>query len=479
MRPGAKRRGTLAAAVHRTGSAIAVAGLVAGAGCDYVLGGQLNPAYCIAHPSDQDCRRQYPDAGSGGAQACTADEQCMSPTGVCDLGATMVCVQCTQSEHDACVGAMPACVANLCHGCTAHAQCPASNVCLPDGSCADAGQVAYVQAGGAGTVCSKALPCGILDDGLKTNKSIVKIGAGTIADSKTTTIDGRSVTIVAEPGARLDRSNDGVILEVKTTGADVQIYDLEIVGGTGLADEAVLINGGAPALTLTRVKVDVNQGTGILVLSGTLTVSQSTISNNSGGGISISSGTLAMSQSTVSGNAGGGISVTGVGTRFEIVNNLVVYNGVATGPGPTQNGGVVVISNTSGSKLERNTIAFNQSSGLTFRGGLSCNSPMVMAAGNLLFHNSEGDGSGGTKTDAMTQKNDMGSCQYGNTLAVPTDAGNLGFKSPIVAPFDFHLTRSSPPTIVDAGGTCSGIDIDGEARPVGAACDLGADEYHP
>jgi hypothetical protein len=140
---------------------------------------------------------------------------------------------------------------------------------------------------------------------------------------------------------------------------------------------------------------------------------------------------------------------------------------------------VVLASSLPESILERNTIAFNQSSGVAFRGGISCNAPLVAAAGNLIFHNTEGDGAGGTKTDATTQKNDVSSCQYGNTLAIPTDAGNLGFKSPVIAPLDFHLTSASPPTIVDAGGTCSGIDLDGDARPIGAACDLGADEYHP
>jgi hypothetical protein len=506
MRPVMKHCATTVAAswraLRRTGPVLVLGGVIAAsAGCGRLLGEELNPTYCSAHVADQDCRRRYPDAG--GPQPCTADDQCMSPTGVCDLASTMTCVQCTQGEQDACVGATPACVANQCQGCTAHAQCVASNVCLPDGTCADLGQVAYVQAGGAGTACTKAMPCGILDDGLKTNKPIVKLGTGTIADSKTTTIDGRAVTIVAEPGARLDRTGDGVILEVKSNGADVQIFDLEITGGTGVADAAVslIANGGVPRLALTRVKVDVNQGTGILAAAGTLTVSQSTISNNLRGGISAVGGTLTVSQSTisnnpgggisaaggtlmvsrnmVSGNAAGGLAITDLGTIFDIENNIIAYNGVAAGPSPSINGGVVIASNTSGSKLERNTIVFNQSSGLTYRGGLSCHAPLVSATGNLIFHNSEDDGTGQTKTDATTQKNDVGSCQYGNTLAIATDAGNLGFKSPLIAPFDFHLTSASPPTIVDAGGACSGIDVDGEARPIGAACDLGADEYHP
>src|SRR5512146_3011041 len=122
MRPVMNHRGTTVAASWRvfrpTGPALVLGGVIAAsAGCGRLLGEELNPTYCRAHVGDLDCRRQYPDAGSGGRQACTADDQCMSPTIVCDLGGTMTCVQCTQDEHDACVGATPACVANQCRGC--------------------------------------------------------------------------------------------------------------------------------------------------------------------------------------------------------------------------------------------------------------------------------------------------------------------------------------------------------------------------
>jgi hypothetical protein len=53
------------------------------------------------------------------------------------------------------------------------------------------------------------------------------------------------------------------------------------------------------------------------------------------------------------------------------------------------------------------------------------------------------------------------------------------FAHPNGPPFDYHLTAASPSTIVDAAGSCTGTDFDGDARPVGAACDLGADERKP
>jgi hypothetical protein len=56
---------------------------------------------------------------------------------------------------------------------------------------------------------------------------------------------------------------------------------------------------------------------------------------------------------------------------------------------------------------------------------------------------------------------------------------SLGFAHPNATPFDYHLTASSPASVVDAAGACTGVDFDGEVRPTGTACDLGADEYQP
>jgi hypothetical protein len=187
---------------------------------------------------------------------------------------------------------------------------------------------------------------------------------------------------------------------------------------------------------------------------------------------------LTVTQSTISSNQGGGISVAGTGTMFTIANNVIVYNGTANGTNATQLGGVALTSNTSGATFEWNTVALNQSDGSIYRGGVSCTGNMVSAAGNLLYKNSESDGDGGLKTDSTTQRNATG-CQFDNSIAVATDSANLGFKSPATPPFDFHLTAASPSTIVDAGGSCSAVDFDGDMRPIGTACDLGADEYKP
>lgn len=429
-------------------------------GCD-LLGRELNPAFCAAHPEEVGCRQVIPDAAPDsppdGPMLCTANSECQSSVGtpVCDLGDTKMCVQCTQSDNP-CPMAMPACVDKQCKPCTRHDQCAASNVCLPGGTCADETKVAYVAPTGSSGECTKLAPCRTLAEGVNKNRLFVKIATGTIADATTTTIDGKAVTIFADPGARLDRTTEGTILEVRNNGADVQIFDLEIAGATTSTGEAAILipMNGAPKLTLTRVTIDGNQGLGISVSAGTLTMSRCTVQQNDGGGVQV---------------GGGMFSV------FDISDSIIVHNGRATDPA-SDVGGASLRPNTA-SKFERNTVAFNESSGLNNRGGVSCNAPMAVASGNLVFHNTESMGTG-TKTDAMTQRD--GACQFGNTLVIATDdPGNLGFAKPTVAPYNFHLTGNSPLTVRDAAGACTGFDFDGDTRPINGACDFGADEYHP
>ena len=439
-----------------------------------------NPNYCPGVLNDN-CLNL--DASIDAPPRCTSDPQCTVPgLGVCDVASSMVCVQCTTAEPSACMGAAPACVSNTCQECTEHVQC-ASNACLPDGTCGNDMSVAYVEpmpVGNDNSACSKEAPCATVMMALSTGRPYVKFHGTT--DEAVSIKGGRVVTFLADSGAKLTRSNgNGAILTVQDNGTSLRVYDLTIANApndpSGIG--CVAPTAGA-ALAFTRVTISNNPGGGISVSGGALTVLQSTLSGNAGTAgtaISASGGMLTVSRSTIVNNPGGGISVTGATSVFDISDTFIVYNGRALGQ-PSDVGGAALTANMSGSKFEWNTVAFNESNGLTFRGGSSCNGPMVAASGNLIYHNTEPDGLGGTKTDATTQRNAIG-CQFGNSLAIPTDAGNVGFKSPIVTPFDFHLTSASPATIIDAGGACSSIDYDGDMRPVGAACDLGADEYRP
>lgn len=427
---------------------------------------KTQPNYCpTAH--DHNCLELDADL------SCKADQDCSGARPVCDLQGSRICVQCTTNEATACAGATPVCGAdNTCQGCTAHAQC-GSSVCLPDGSCATDTSVAYVSPTGTDGTCSKAAPCKTLDAALNQKRPYVKMATGLVKDTKATTVDGQAVTILAEAGAQLDRDGDGPVLVVTGAGANVQIYDLEVTGASGTSGGdgiQLTANGDNPSLGLTRVTVDGNQGNGIMAAGGTLTVNQSTINGNQAAGIATSGGTLAVSRSIVSTNQSGGIIMAGSGTVFTITNNFIVRNG----NGLTASAGGLSLLPTGASSLEFNTIVDNQAKiAGTSAGGVFCDQTGFTGHHNLIFRNA-----GGASDTVQT----IGVCTYGDSFNAPgtSNVDNApGFAHPNALPFDYHLTATSPTSIVDAAGPCTGVDFDGDQRPIGAACDLGADERKP
>lgn len=282
------------------------------------------------------------------------------------------------------------------------------------------------------------------------SRPYIKImGPFTLADDKTTTIDGKAVTIFADPGTKLDRMGDGVILEVRNTGADVRIYDLEITGASGVVGDAgiSIATGGMPKLTLVRAKVTNNNGIGILASGGMLTVSQSTIANNTGGGIFVTNGT------------------------FVIVGNVFYLNGSIN----STTGGLTIATSGNGvNRLEFNS--FNKNA--TIDGvapALQCVAGGgFVARNNIMFDN-------GTPSN-MNQVD--GTCMHVYSIMHPgtllPGIGNSSIDPLFVnsAIGDLHLRANSPARRnADPNSDLSGLaarDIDGDLRV--APADVGADE---
>jgi hypothetical protein len=306
-----------------------------------------------------------------------------------------------------------------------------------------------VSSAGTGTACTQAAPCPLLTDAIGKNLPYVKVAAaGAAHGTSTVVIDGKAITILAEPGAVIDRDGDGPILEVRSANADVRIFDATVSGATSASGAGILVtaNGGQPKLALTRVTVSNNQGDGIAASGGALTVTQSTIASNQGGGIAVSSG-----------------------ATFVITNNFIYRNGDQdTGT----YGGVNLAVATAGSNVfEFNTVVDNRAStGATRGGGVICDIAGFAAPNNVIARNAVGANT--TVSNAQT----LGVCTY-PTSKVQNDHTGLAFVSAEAAPFDYRLLVGS--VAIDQATTTSSIvvDHDGDLRPQGAQKDCGADEY--
>jgi hypothetical protein len=394
-----------------------------------------DPAYCPDRPNNY-C-------------ACRSDADCVAPAAVCEIAATNTCVECTADNAAACTGTRPVCGADLaCRGCAAHADC-ASAACLEDGACAAAEEVAYVSpAGTDNEQCTQAAPCTRLTKALATLRPYVKL-SGTTSESVTIT-DGRRVTLLAEPGARLRGSSPTApILNLQGAGTAVTIVDL----------------------TISDAPNDQN-GYGVLAPAGLGTVSLSllraTIANNPAGGIHISNGALKLTRSVIRGNAGGG--VTAANTVFDITNTFFFANGNQS----SFVGGLSVTApQNAANRLEHNSFNKNQTTD-GYAPAVQCGAGVFTARNNILSGN-------GTLTQ-LTQYS--GSCQHAYSIvtpgALPGGSGNSAVDPRFVntATGDLHLSPASPardaadPSTALTGAL--GVDFDGQPRT--APADVGADE---
>lgn len=361
---------------------------------------------------------------------CSASAECAARAPgrpVCDLDA-MTCVQCTPAEPAACTAATPVCGADhACRACAAHAECPGSNVCLPAGACADPGQVAYVQPAALGGTdnpsCTRAQPCLKVGSALQTGRPYVKL-AGTTDEGGTLTIDNRDVTLLADPGAKLVRTSNGLHVEIKGT-SQVTIEDLEISGASGAQGVGLSLPAGNTAtLTLRRVQ----------------------LANNTGGGLTASN------------------------AAFVIIGNVFFQNG--TGSGTT--GGVTITApQNSANRLEFNSFNGSQTQ-LGVGAAIQCVAGAFTAKNNIMSEN-------GTLTN-LEQVG--GACLHAYSIVrpgtLPPGTGNSSadplFKDTTRS--DLHLRPGSPALgAADPAADLTGPaarDIDGDRRVAPAA--LGADE---
>jgi len=428
------------------------------------LGGkEIKRSYCDQYPENTECHQDHPDADT----TCKSNADCLAPTPVCDLAGSRACVQCVApDETAACTGTTPACAADhTCQACRVHPDCPLSLACMPDGSCAAADQVAYVDPmTGSGTVCSKGSPCKQVTDALKTARPIVKL-TGMIDEP--VQITDQTVTLLADPGTQLTRTTTGVILTINGTSV-VTIVDLAIANGAGATGIGVsLPAGNSASLSLLRASLANNTGGGISVTGGTVTISQSSISDNLANGLTSSGGRITISRSFITGNIRGGLSISE--SEFDITNCIIANNGGLQ----TSIGGVLLSQTNTGTRR----FAFNTVTGNTAADGqvvgVACTviTTAMTLSSNIIYNPVLGTRTQVGGANCTWAFSDIGpDTVTGNNII---NADPL-FTNPLKN--DFHLQPTSPAKDKAQPDATISADIDGDARPQGSGFDIGADE---
>lgn len=360
---------------------------------------------------------------------CSGDpSSCPAATPICFQE---ICVECTQADTSACSDAEPFCgIDNRCRGCISNDDC-ASELCLADGTCATATDVAYVDSTGSDTLCTQAQPCTQVDQGFSTGRPFIKV-SGVVAEAIGGNLN-RSVEIYGTPGSAITRPG-GQLFDINNN-ADVRLFGVHIRDTAG--------------------------GHAIRVNNGTLLVDASLIANNGGLGVNARNGTtVTLRRSIFFNNAQGGADLDNA--IFTITNCMFVKNGSLT----SSLGGMRLKPETrSSNTFELVTVADNLiDSASGNESGVRCDQPFEahssIVTGNTLdaactFHDSLFDSA------TVGTGNKAGDPDFINT----TDPTSL----------DFYRIGPSSDAIDSAVSTIP-FDIDGAARPTGAGPDMGADE---
>jgi len=184
---------------------------------------------------------------------------------------------------------------------------------------------------------------------------------------------------------------------------------------------------------------------------------------------------LVVRRSRIHHNTASGIYVDAY-SSYRIENNFIFVNGSPTSllaavHFESSFGITEFVNNT----VYLNTVAPNNTA------GVRCDSNKVIVRNNILWGNRSG-----TSVKEVNREGQVPVCDVTYSVIDEADlaaAGhNVGTQPTFVsdvAPYDLHLTEGS--SGIDAGdGTVAPTgDIDGDARPYGAAVDVGADEWVP
>ncbi len=413
---------------------------------------QQSPPVCVATPGSGSVMDAplFLDAPPDAPPACTDSSTCATADPICD----------------------PA--THTCRGCIADAECT-GGVCVEySGQCVADADVLFVSPTGSDLfTCTRAMPCATLNYAftlLTSTVHVIRIGNGAYAQGLHLQSGSYGLAQVVLSGETSDPagatfvapSSPAFLFDLSTNAL---LEGVTVMGGTGDGIDS------RSQLIVSRVAATGNSGAGINENGGTLLVADSTITYSNNLGITSGKGVIDLERDVVLGNQGGGVR-TQQGP-VTIVNCIVASNGTGGSTGTTVGGLRLDNLVTLGSRIEFDTIAYNQiTTGTSVSAGVQISATFDIT--NMILADNGASGSPQMAASVAVTHSlfEGGPAPQG----MGNKSGSPAFKD--ITNGDFHITAGSL-AIDNAGASTVLVDIDGDARPYGPASDMGADEYHP
>jgi hypothetical protein len=428
-----------------------------------------NPGSCIA----VSCTPDAFETCSGDREIRCNDDGSNFQTAECMLGCAAEasgCRQCT--ENTQCTGTLPICDedSSSCRACALDDECP-SRVCDKDtGACVAESAVIYASPTGNGSLCSQLRPC-LLATALmaaQTASPVIRLLPGTyttaidigyalqpiriIATGSTITVAGTDPALIVHDGADVDVRGLTIVamraLRCGTPTGALSKAKLRDATITVLGNESPVLGVNRCAVSLAHADVSLGDSEIVIDL--------------------LDDSSMLADRVHLHGNKSHHIISFGSRVNFTLTNSLLVDIGFDLSTTDT---------GAPGSKftIAHDTLVYTVFYALGQGCGLVSNYLDVRYENSILAPLGA--------FDAIYGPNN--SCRFTNTLmtreSIPFSGAIIAdprFVAPVTR--DFHLQASSP--AVDAAAASSvgtQADLDGRARPVGAASDVGAYEYSP
>lgn len=324
-------------------------------------------------------------------------------------------------------------------GCELDAEC-ASDVCLPDGACAEAARIVFASPTGQGALCTQAMPC-TFDTAvtqLGTTTDIIKLAPG-----------------VYERSSQTEIAASGII-----AGTGATFHGIPSTGGMGIPLFYAHMNVTAGKLVVIGLDFDLNSTIGMTCPSGEVQLYRTKMHGGYYGIYGSASCVIGIDRASFTGNDWYG-AYFGTGATVTIANSYFTDNN----PTAIATVGALVFNDNVTATVTHSTFSNNRGDVAS----IQCTSSPNVTLTSLISFGNQAPGIAATCT-ANYSVLDPGYLGPGQNN-VTTNPGFIGSGN-------YHLSPASPVRGLGDPASTQVHDADGEVRPqpAGTRADPGADE---